>query len=148
MGQQYFMEPKNYFEPDATEVKALQREAGDLRSEIESRSTSWVGRTRAEVRLGEVERLITAGHAAAAQRLAEQQVQQQPQLFRANNNNNNSEGRYVQCDGGGAWLWIPWDAAAKSKAANAAAQQPEVAAEQQFAPTVPYFEKAGAAAGA
>jgi len=143
MGQQYFMEPRNYFEPDPREVKALQREAGNLRAEIESRSTSWVGRTRAEVRLGEVERLITAGHAAAAaQRLAEQV--KRPQLFRANNNN--SEGRYVQCDGGGAWLWIPWDAAAKSKAANAAAQ-PEVA-EQQFAPTVPYFEKAGAAAGA
>lgn len=160
--EQEYMPPKNYFEPDASEMKVLQSEAGDLRADIDNKSTSWVDRTRASTRLGEVERLIQTGRAAAKQTTVGHTSREATQrrvkeaaaavekaraaagletlhtdLPRSPVRANNSEGRWVQADGGDRWLWIPWDA--KQKAAVANVTEPKTPEDELFAPPVPYF---------
>jgi len=67
-----YMPTVPYFARNAKETAELQREAGDLRATVESKTAPWVERTRAEGRLQTVERELQmartaerqAGHAA------------------------------------------------------------------------------------
>ena len=81
MGEQKYLMPLAYFEPNEAEVKQLQREAADLHATVDARDSSWVDRTRATERLKEVERRIQTSR--MAKRQAEQQVQQPQRSFAA-----------------------------------------------------------------
>jgi len=113
-GQQMYMEPVNYFVPSKSEVGELQKEAAELRSEVDDLSVSWVNRTRSAERLKDIERRIQAYRAPerqAQQPVKNQQAQQQqarPTLLQALNASASQAGRFVECDGGGSFLWIPW----------------------------------------
>ena len=74
--EQQFMTPKPYWALDASQVKDLQKEAGDLRREVDDPRTSWVDRTRSAARLKDVERQIQASRAVQRQAEHAQQVQQ------------------------------------------------------------------------
>lgn len=158
---QEYAAPVNYFEPSPSESKALEKEAGDLRAEIDNKGTSWVNRTRASARLGEVDRLVKSGRDAAAKQVSHTSSEattlhrvreaaaavakareaagletlHPTDLPRSPFRAKNSEGRWVEADGGGRWLWIKWDA--EQKAANVT--EPKTPEDQEFAPTVPYF---------
>ena len=108
MGEQKFMPTKSYFEPDAAEVKELQREAGDLHATVDARDSSWVDRTRATERLKEVERKIQTSR--MAKRQAEQVQQRRTSVLPG----------YVLSDCGTAYIRV------------------QNAAEPQFAEPVPY----------
>ena len=161
MSEQQYMAPVNYFVPTKSEAAELQKEAGALRATVDNLDNPWVERTRAEQQLKAVETRLqafrregqqtTVGHTSpeATQRRVKEAAAAvekaraaagletlHTDLPRSPFQVNNSEGRWVQADGGGGWLWIPWDA--KQKAANLAAQRPKVE-EQMYAATVPYF---------
>lgn len=67
---QEYAPPVNYFDPSPSETKALEKEANTLRAEIDNKGTSWVNRTRASSRLGEVDRLIKSGRDAVAKQVS------------------------------------------------------------------------------
>ena len=77
MAEQQYIEPKPYFVLDASQVKELQREAGDLRKEVDDPQTSWLTRTRSAERLKTVERELQASRSVQRQAEQAQQVQVQ-----------------------------------------------------------------------
>ena len=115
-GQQY-MRPVAYFERTPAEVRQLQKEAGDLREEVDDARTSWVDRTRSAERLKTVERELQSSRMAHRQ-AEQQQVQQSapaspcsPQMVQ----NHGAPPGYIRSDNGEAYLWVGNAAAAQQQ---------------------------------
>lgn len=60
MNEQQYMPTRPYFQLNAAEMSALEREAAQLQRVIADPATAWPDRNNAEVRLAEVERLLKA----------------------------------------------------------------------------------------
>lgn len=113
MAEQQYMLPQNYFIPSKSEVGQLQKEAAELRAEVDNKETAWIDRTRSAERLKTVERRILAFREDERQAQVQpvknrqaQPVQTRPTLLQAQNASPFPGGRYVLSDGGEGYLWI------------------------------------------
>ena len=121
--EQQYIEPESYFIPTQAEVGKLQKEAGELRREVDARETSWVDRTRAGERLKYVEARIQSARTEQRQAVAASAPAAGPK----------PPTTLIRSDGGEAYLRVP-----TAQLQNVQHAEPE----QQFAAPVPYFATA------
>jgi hypothetical protein len=72
--RQLYAEITPYFALNEDEVAKLKSEAQELRTVIDNPEAPWAERTRAEARLSEIERLLTAARSAPKQRAGAHQT--------------------------------------------------------------------------